>query len=188
MPFQTTSFHWIHEAVMKESESESHSVMSDPLQPHELYSPWNLPDQNTGVGSHSLLQGICPTQGSNPGLPHCRQMLYHLSHRGSPRILEWVAFLFSIESSQPRDWTQVFGTAGRFFTMWATREAPSFTWRRNRKIEICEPGRRLSPNTRSASILTLDFPTSRTVKINFYCFISHLIYGVVLQSRKKLRC
>ena len=88
---------------MKESESESHSVMSDPLQPHELYSPWNLLDQNTGVGSHSLLQGICPTQGSNPGLPHCRQILYKLSHRGSPRILEWVTFLFSIESSQPRD-------------------------------------------------------------------------------------
>ena len=122
MPFQTTSFHWIHEAVMKESESESHSVMSDPLQPHELYSPWNLPDQNTGVGSHSLLQGICPTQGSNPGLPHCRQMLYHLSHRGSPRILEWVAFLFSIESSQPRDWTRVFCIAGGFFTNWAIGE------------------------------------------------------------------
>ena len=76
----------------------------------------------------------------------------------------------------------------RFFTMWATREAPSFTWRRDRKIEICEPGRTLSPNTRPASTLTLDFPASRTVKINFYCFISHLIYGVVLQSRKKLRC
>ena len=121
MPFQTTSFHWIHEAVMKESESESHSVMSDPLQPHELYSPWNLPGQNTGVGSNSLLQG--PTQGSNPGLPHCRQILYKLSHRGSPRILEWVAFLFCIESSQLRDWTRVFCIAGGFFTNWAIGEA-----------------------------------------------------------------
>ena len=50
--------------------------MSDSLQPHGLYSPWNSPGQNTGVGSLSLLQGVFPTQGSNPGLPHCRQILY----------------------------------------------------------------------------------------------------------------
>ena len=42
------------------------------LQPHGLYSPWNSTGQNTGVGSRSLLQGIFPTQGSNPGLLHCR--------------------------------------------------------------------------------------------------------------------
>ena len=48
------------------------------------------PCQNTGVGSLSLLQGIFPTQGSNPGLLHCRQILYQLSHQGSPRILEWI--------------------------------------------------------------------------------------------------
>ena len=52
--------------------------------PHGLYNPWNSPDQNTGVGSLSLLQGIFPTQGLNPGLPHCRHVLYQLSHRGSP--------------------------------------------------------------------------------------------------------
>ena len=50
--------------------------------------------QNTGVGSLSLLQGIFPTQGSNPGFPHCRRILYQLSHKGSPRILEWVAYPF----------------------------------------------------------------------------------------------
>ena len=60
---------------------ESHSVMSDSLRPHELYCPWNSPGQNTEVGSLSLLQGIFPTQGSNPGLPHCRQILYQLSHQ-----------------------------------------------------------------------------------------------------------
>ena len=65
--------------------------MSDFVRPNGLYSPWNS-DQDTGVGSHSLLQGIFPTQGLNPGLPHCRQILYQLSHKGSPRILEWVAF------------------------------------------------------------------------------------------------
>ena len=56
--------------------------------PHGLYSPWNSPGQYTGVGSLSLLQGIFPTQGSNPGLPHCRWILYQLSHKGSRRILE----------------------------------------------------------------------------------------------------
>ena len=58
------------------NESESHSVVSYSLQPYGLYSPWNSPDQNTGVGSFSLLQGIFQTQGSNTGLPHCRQILY----------------------------------------------------------------------------------------------------------------
>ena len=51
--------------------------------------------QNTGVGSCSLLQGIFPNQGSNPDLPHCRRILYQLNHKGSPRILEWVAYPFS---------------------------------------------------------------------------------------------
>ena len=78
--------------------------------------------KNTGVGSLSLLQGIFPTQGSNPGVPHCRWMLYQLSQKGSPRILEWVAFPFSRGSSQPRDQTQVSCFAGR-----ATREAPDST-------------------------------------------------------------
>ena len=58
--------------------------MSDSLQPHGLYSPWNSLGQNTGVGSCSLLQGIFPTQGLNPGLPHCGRILYQLSHQGSP--------------------------------------------------------------------------------------------------------
>ena len=82
------------------NESESGSVMSDSLRPHGLYSPWNSPGQNTEVGSLSLLQGIFPTQGSNPGLLHCRWILYQLSHKGSPRILEWVAYPFSRGSSQ----------------------------------------------------------------------------------------
>ena len=64
--------------------SESHSVVSDSLRLHGLYSPWNSPGQNTGVGSFSLLQGIFPTQGMNPGFPHCWQILYQLSYEGSP--------------------------------------------------------------------------------------------------------
>ena len=68
----------------REAQSESHSVMSDSLQPHGLYSPWNSPGQNTGVGSLSLFQGIFPTQGLKPGLPHCRWILYQLSHKRRP--------------------------------------------------------------------------------------------------------
>ena len=51
-----------------EIESNSHSVVSESLLPHGLYSPWNPSGQNTGVGSPSLLQGIFSTQGSNPGI------------------------------------------------------------------------------------------------------------------------
>ena len=105
------------------NESESCSVVSDSSWPHGLYSPWNSPGQNTGVGSLSLLQGIFPTQGLNPGLPHCRQILYQLSHKGSPRILEWVIFPFSSRSSRPRNQTRVSCITGGFFTNWAIREA-----------------------------------------------------------------
>src|SRR5574340_631081 len=58
------------------------------LQPHGLYSPWNSPGQNTGVGSLSLLQWILRTQGLNPGLLHCRQSLYHLSHQDAHKVSE----------------------------------------------------------------------------------------------------
>ena len=61
------------------------------LRPHGLYSPWNSPGQNTGAGSLSLIQGIFPTQGSNPGLPHCKWILYQLSHKGwlVPTLYVW---------------------------------------------------------------------------------------------------
>ena len=96
--------------------SESHSVMSDSRDPHGLYSPWNSPGQNTAVGSLSLLQRIFPIQGSNPGLPRCRRILYQLSHKGSPRILEWLAYPFSSRSSRRRNQTGVSCVAGGFFT------------------------------------------------------------------------
>ena len=68
--------------------AQSRPTLCDPMD----YSlpdlcPWNSPGQNTGVSSCPLPQGIFPTQWSNPGLPHCRQILYHLSHQGSPRTL-----------------------------------------------------------------------------------------------------
>ena len=66
--------------------------MSDSLQPHglqftRLLCPQDSPGKSTGVGCHFILQRIFPTQGSNPGLPHYKQMLYHLSHQGSPAQL-----------------------------------------------------------------------------------------------------
>ena len=118
-------------------ESESRLVVSYSLWPHGLYSPWNFPGQNTRVGSCSLLQGIFPTQGSNPGLPHCRWILYQLSHQGSSRILEWLAYPFSRESSWPRNWTGVSCIAGRFFTSWATREALGPCWLSVINIAVC---------------------------------------------------
>jgi len=72
--------------VIEISESESPSVMSDSLQPHGLYSSWNSPGQNTEVGSLSLLQGIFLTQGLNPGVPYCRQILYQLSHNKRNKV------------------------------------------------------------------------------------------------------
>ena len=110
------------------TESESHSVRSNSLWPHRLYSPWHSPGQNTGVGSLSLLQ-IFPSQGSNPGFLHCRQILYQLSHKERPRILRWVAYPFSSWSSGPRNWTRVSCIADGFFTSWAIREALQLTYR-----------------------------------------------------------
>ena len=109
----------------------SHSVMSNSLrlhglQPTRLLCPWNSPGKNTGVDCHALLQGIFPTRGSNPGLPHCKWILYCLSHQGSPRILEWRAYPFSRRSSWPRNWAGFFCIADGSFTSWATREAPSY--------------------------------------------------------------
>ena len=74
------------------------------------------PGKYTGVGCHTALQGIFPIQGSNPDLPHCKQILYHLSHQGSPRILEWVAYPFSRGSFQPRNEFVVSCITGGFFT------------------------------------------------------------------------
>ena len=85
-------FMTIHQS--KICKSKGCSVVSDSLQPHGIYSPWNSPGQNTGVDSLSLLQGIFPTQGSNPGLPHCRQILYQLSHKGSPLYSLEPVFIF----------------------------------------------------------------------------------------------
>ena len=98
----------------------SRSVVSDSLQSHGLQPTrllwdsvhWDFPGRS---GSPRPPSGdLFPTQGSNPGLLHCRWILYHLSPQESPRILEWVAYAFSSGSSQPRNQTRVSCIAGRF--------------------------------------------------------------------------
>ena len=97
------------------------------LQPHGLYTLWNSPGRNTGVGSSSLLQRIFLIQGSNPGLPHCRWILYQLSHQ--LRILEWIAYSFSRGSSWPRNrsWSRIhLQCRGLQFNSWLEK----IPWRR----------------------------------------------------------
>ena len=84
LPLQLESPNILYLICVSKSESVSCSVESNSLRPHglqptRLLCPWDSPGKNTGVGSHSLLQGIFPTQGSNPGLWHCRQILYCLN-------------------------------------------------------------------------------------------------------------
>ena len=66
------------------------------IQPTKLHWPWNSPGKNTGVGSHSLPQGICLTEGLISGLLHCRQILYHLSHQESPIFPQSFAYLSNL--------------------------------------------------------------------------------------------
>ena len=114
--------------------------------------------KNTRAGNLSLLQGIFLTQESNQGLLHCRRILYHLSHQGSPWILEWVTYPFSRGSSRPRNWTRISCNTGGFFTSWATREAPP---------SLYSSHNRFTPASRSLQITSplLEHPIS---------FLSHL--------------
>ena len=97
----------------------NHSVMSDSSWPHglwptKLFCPWGFSRQEYWSPLPCPPSGIFPPQGSNPSLPHCRQILYCLSHKGSPRMLEWAASPFSRGSSQPRNGTGVSCIAGGF--------------------------------------------------------------------------
>ena len=88
------------------------------------------------MGSLSLFQGIFTTQGLNPGLPHCKQILYQLSHKGNPWILEWVAYPFSSGSSWPRNRTGVSCIAGGFFTNWAIRKTHIACLKKKKKTSV----------------------------------------------------
>ena len=105
-----------------------------------------------------ILQGIFPTQGWNLGLPHCRRILYHLSHQGSLKMLERVAYPFFRGSSWPRNWTRVSYTAGGFFTNWATiLYCYFYYWQ-----DICDPNttnlkKEIVCNTNRTQLNTLYF-------------------------------
>ena len=81
--------YWIYELESESEVAQSCPTLCNPMdcmQSTRLLHPWDFPGKNTGVGCHYLLQEIFATQGPNPGLPHYRQMLYHLSHQGSPKV------------------------------------------------------------------------------------------------------
>jgi len=105
--------------------AQSCPILGDPMNcsPPGSSVLGHFPGKNTGVVCHALLQGLFSTQGSNLGIPHCRLILYHLSHQGSPRILEWVVYPFSRGSSWSRNWIGVSCIAGGFLTSWPTRKA-----------------------------------------------------------------
>ena len=108
-----------------------HSVVSDSLQPHD-YSPpgfsvhGHSPGKNTGVGCHLLLQGIFPTQGSNPGLLHCRWILYHLNHQESQLRDElllllpclWIEFSGNLQQPNPGRTHKLFRNEVLCYPMW----------------------------------------------------------------------
>ena len=73
----------------------------------QVYLSREFSKQDTGVGRRALLQGIFPTQGLNPGLPHCRRIVYHLSQQRSPGVLAWVAYSFSRISSPNQELNSV---------------------------------------------------------------------------------
>ena len=122
----------------------SHSVMSNslwpqgmrPLQGSSVHQDLDSPGKNIRVGCHTLLQGIFPTQGSNTGNLHRWQIVYHLSHQGSPRILEWVSLLLLQGNFQIQELNQGTCIAGRFFTRWATWKALFCTYL---VIMTCKP-------------------------------------------------
>ena len=120
--------YWIRVYFLIVSVFENQKSKSKPLSHvRPFVTPWTIQSLQARIlewVSLSLLQGIFLTQGSNPGLPHCRKIFYQLSHQGSPRILEWGAYPFFSRSSQLRNQIRVSWIAGGFFTSWAVRKWP----------------------------------------------------------------
>ena len=94
------------------------------------------PGKNTGVGFHALFQGIFLTHGSNPGLPRCRQIIYCLSHQGSQRKLEWVAYPFSRGSSRTMKQTGVSCIADSLPAELPGKPGAQHTWQLNQKSRL----------------------------------------------------
>ena len=150
--------------------------MSDSVTPW-LCSPWNSPGENTGVGSLPLLQSILPTQGLKPGLLNWRGILYQLSHKGSPKILEWVAYPFSRGSCPSRNQNRVSCIAGGFFTNWNIREAHLWNNSVYNSFLLTLPlkAQLSSISKLFDSMLSRDFPIKRAE--NLYSRCSHKIWN-----------
>ena len=117
----------------------SRSVVSDSLRPHgqqptRLRRPWDFLGKSTGVGCHFLLQGIFPTQGSNPGLLHCRQTLYRLTHQGSPNFVyrkkcQWIlSCLQKFKSAKIRTELTQFCWCAACCSPWGCKESDTTEW------------------------------------------------------------
>ena len=115
-----------------------------------------------------------PRDQTQVSISHCRWILYWLSHQGSPRILEWVAYPFSRDSSWPRNWTGASCIAGGFFTSWATRVA---RWIYTSKL--------LSPE----SIIYIRFHSWCCIFYEFgqMCILTCLLFGIILSSFTALK-
>ena len=130
------------------------------------YTVHDSPVQIVGVGSLFLLQGIFATQGSNSGILHCRWILEQLSRKGSPTILEWVAYPFSSRSSGPRNQTGVSCIVGGFFTNWSIRETQRLS-RREKKAFLSEQCKEIEKNNRMGKTRDL-FKKIRDTKETFH--------------------
>ena len=130
--------------------------------------------------------GDLEAKGSNPGLPQCRQILYCLSHQGSP-ILEWVAKPFSKGSSQSRDRTQVSCIAGRFFTIWATRKVHEYQsgYPVSSPGDLTNPGTKSGPPALQADTLPAELPGKPLIPWKKDC---HALLQGIFQTRGSNPC
>ena len=111
------------------SVTQSCLTLCDPVDCSPPGYPWGFFRQEYWSGLPCPPPGDLPNPGiKNPGLPHCKLILYHLSHQGSPRMLKWVACPFSRGSSWPRNPSGVSCMAGGFFTSWPTREVHAYIY------------------------------------------------------------
>ena len=109
--------------------SESCSVMPD------SWWPWNSPGQNTRIGNLSLFQGICPPQGSNPGLPHCRQILYQLSHREAQGLHKAAFNYFKHWNDSVKFVLRI--SSLYVFAGWVTRHTWGTSYKKSRQDILC---------------------------------------------------
>ena len=147
-----------------------------------LYSPWNSPGQDTGVGSLSLLQGIVPTQGSNPGLLHCRQILYQLSYQGLPyhynHLPGWYQYIIHLGLLLMNliSWTRNLSLS-MLYSLLCVPDVLSKKKRKNAEVSLCS-----SWNPRilliSASLPTFPWPIPLKICLESYkkCMCTSFVY------------